>query len=55
MYLSEETTQEHSQIKCVGNTPNFALKVLDYLMNCDLGNICARAERKTNEKPVNKN
>jgi hypothetical protein len=31
------------------------LEILDYLMRCDLGNICAKAERKTSEKSVNEN
>jgi hypothetical protein len=30
------------------------VEVLDSLMGCDLGNICAKAERQTSEKSVNK-
>jgi hypothetical protein len=31
------------------------VEVLDSLMGCDLGNICAKAERQTSEKSVNEN
>jgi hypothetical protein len=31
------------------------VEVLDSLMGCDLGNICAKAERDTSEKSVNEN
>jgi hypothetical protein len=30
------------------------VEVLDSLMGCDLGNICAKAERQTSDKFVNK-
>jgi hypothetical protein len=32
-----------------------AVEVLDSLMGCDLGNVCAKAERLTSEKSVNEN
>jgi hypothetical protein len=31
------------------------VEVLDSLMGCDLGNICAKAERQTCEKSVTEN
>jgi hypothetical protein len=31
------------------------IEALDSLMGCDLGNICAKAERQTSEKSVNEN
>jgi hypothetical protein len=31
------------------------VEVLDSLIGCDLGNICAKAERYTSEKSVNEN
>jgi hypothetical protein len=31
------------------------IEALDSLMGCDLGNICAKAERQTSEKFVNEN
>jgi hypothetical protein len=34
---------------------NASVEVLDTLMGCDLGNICAKAERKTSEKSAKEN
>jgi hypothetical protein len=32
-----------------------SVEVLDSLMGCDLGNICAKAQPQTSEKSINEN